>query len=160
MGVLHDAVHLEEKAERSYRDAARKAEDQGARILFDLFADAEAGHAALLREFGHAEDLSGPDLVAAAAAWVRGAVEGGTGALSTDAKLLELVRHAMDLERETETFYRHHSEKSTDERVAALLGQLAKIESSHYALLSSLVEYYNRPSEWVESAEFGLRPDY
>ena len=27
-------------------------------------------------------------------------------------------------------------------------------------LVSSLVEYYNRPNEWVESAEFGLRPDY
>jgi len=160
MGVLHDAVHLEEKAERSYREAAHRAQDHGAKLLLDLFADAEASHAALLREFGHAQDLRGPDLVAAAAAWVHGAVEGGATVLSADAQLMDLLRRAMDQERETEAFYIHHSEKATDARVGELLGQLAKIERGHYALVSSLVEYYNRPNEWVESAEFGLRPDY
>jgi rubrerythrin len=66
----------------------------------------------------------------------------------------------MDIERETEAFYLHHAERATDVRVAEILGELAKIERSHYALVSSLVEYYNRPNEWVESAEFGLRSDY
>lgn len=160
MGVIHDAVHLEEKAERSYRDAARRTQDQQARRLFDLFADAEAAHAAVLREFGHAEDLAGPDLLTAAAEWVRGAVEGGASALSADARLLDILRHAMDIERETETFYRHHADHASDVRVGEVLGQLAKIERGHYELLSSLVEYYNRPNEWVESAEFGLRPEY
>lgn len=160
MGVIHDAVHLEEKAERSYRDAARRVQDPGARRLLGLFADAEAGHAALLREFGHVDDLESPDLVTAATAWVRGAVEGGAVALSEDVQILDIMRHAMDIERETEVFYRHHAEHASDVRVGEVLGQLAGIEHGHYELLGSLVEYYNRPREWVESAEFGLRPDY
>ncbi|MCX6091372.1 MAG: ferritin family protein [Candidatus Bipolaricaulota bacterium] len=160
MGVIHDAVHLEEKAERIYREAAGHTEDRGAKALLGLLADAEAGHAVVLRDFSGVENLKGPDLVAAAKAWIRGAVEGGTQTLSTDSRLLDVLRRAMDLEHETETFYLHHSERATDVRVGELLGKLAKIERSHYALVSSLVEYYNRPNEWVESAEFGLRPEY
>jgi rubrerythrin len=66
----------------------------------------------------------------------------------------------MDLERQTEAFYREHAEGADDVRVARLFGELAQVEQSHYVLVSSLVEYYNRPNEWVESAEFGPRPDY
>ncbi len=159
MGVIHAAVHLEEKAERIYREAAQHAEG-GAKILLELLADAEAGHAAALREWSDVRDLKRPDLRAAAGAWIRGAIEGGAHSLSTDPQLLATLRRAMDLEHETQTFYHHHAERATDVKGAALLEELAKIEGGHYALLSSLVEYYNRPNEWVESAEFGLRPDY
>lgn len=160
MGVIHDAIHLEEKAERTYREAARRTHDQGARVLLGLLADAEAVHASVLRSVGHVEDLKGPDLVAAAKAWARGAAEGGGGALSEDAQVLEILRHAMDAEREAQSFYQHHAERATDERGRQLLNELAAIERSHYELVSSLVEYYNRAREWVETAEFGLRPEY
>ena len=160
MGVLHDAVHLEEKAERSYREAARHVDDPGARVLFGLLADAEAAHAATLREWSGTLDLEGPDLLAAARAWVNKAIEGGSAQLSSDVRTLGILRKAMDIERETETFYRHHEERSTDVRVREVLGELAGVEHAHYVLVSSLVEYYNRPNEWVESAEFGVRPEY
>jgi hypothetical protein len=40
------------------------------------------------------------------------------------------------------------------------IGQLTAIEKGHFLFVSSLVEYYDRPAEWVESAEFGLRDEY
>jgi rubrerythrin len=160
MGVIDDAVRLEEQAEKNYRQAADRAQNPSATKLLVLLADAEAGHAMALRRLDAAKDLKGPDLVAAASAWVRGVVEGGANTLSRDGGLLDLLRRAMDLERQTEAFYREHAEGADDARIARLLGELAQIERSHYALVSSLVEYYNRPNEWVESAEFGLRPDY
>jgi rubrerythrin len=160
MGVIDDAVRLEEMAEKNYRQAADRAQNPSATKLLVLLADAEASHAIALRNLGAAKDLRGPDLVAAASVWVRGAVEGGASSLSRDGGLLGLLRRAMDIEHQTETFYREHAEGADDLRVARLLGDLAQVEQSHYALVSSLVEYYNRPNEWVESAEFGLRPDY
>jgi rubrerythrin len=160
MGVIDDAVRLEEQAEKNYRQAADRAQNPSATKLLVLLADAEAGHAMALRRLDAAKDLRGPDLVAVASAWVRGAVEGGSNTLSRDGGLLDLLRRAMDLERQTEAFYREHAEGADDARVTRLLGELAQVEHSHYALVSSLVEYYNRPNEWVESAEFGPRPDY
>ena len=160
MGVVDDAVRLEEAAEVAYREAAAHAENPSARRLLGLLADAEATHAAALRGRRDADDLKGPDLVAAASAWVRGTVEGGASALSSDVKLLDLLRSAMDLEHRTEAFYREHAQSAGDARLVRLFDELAEIERSHYVLMSSLVEYYNRPNEWVESAEFGLRPEY
>ena len=54
------------------------------------------------------------------------------------------------------------------ERLELRLDNVARVQApdslrtqgGNDALVSSLVEYYNRPNEWVESAEFGLRPDY
>lgn len=160
MGWIDDAVRLEETAEKTYREAAAHAANPSARRLLGLLADAEASHAAALRTRREPNDLKAPDLVAAASAWVRGAVEGGSSSLSSDVSLLGLLRRAMDLERETEAFYRHQARGAEDAQITRLLGELAQIEESHYALISSLVEYYDRPNEWVESAEFGLRPDY
>ncbi len=160
MGVVDDAVRLEETAEATYRQAAAHAENPSARRLLGLLADAEATHAAALRGRRNEDQLRGPDLVSAASAWIRGTVEGGASALSSDAGLLDLLRGAMDLERRTEAFYREHAQGAGDAQLVRLFDELAEIERSHFVLMSSLVEYYNRPNEWVESAEFGLRPDY
>jgi rubrerythrin len=160
MGLIDDAIRLEERAERGYRAAADLAKGAEARRFLLLLADAEVGHAAALKALANVADIVGPDLVTAAKQWVRGAVEGGARSLSPDSRLLGVLRQAMDLERETETFYREHAARQTDPRVANLLSDLSRIENAHYQLLSSLVEYYNRPHEWVESAEFGLRPEY
>ncbi|MDD5263619.1 MAG: ferritin family protein [Candidatus Bipolaricaulis sp.] len=159
MGLIEEAVALERKAEEAYRLAAAATPDVGARTILLLLADAEAGHVVALMSRKDAADLRGRNLIEAARAWVRGAVEGG-GALSSDAGLLPALRRAMDSERATEAFYRTQGATADDSRVRALFAALADAEADHYRFVSSLVEYYNRPNEWVESAEFGLRPEY
>ena len=37
---------------------------------------------------------------------------------------------------------------------------LANIENGHYVLIGSWIEYFDRPREWIENAEFGLREEY
>lgn len=160
MGLIDDAVRLEERAEKRYREAADQAQSTEARRFLTLLAEAEAGHAAALKTLSDVSEPSGADLVTAAEEWVRGAVEGGARALSPDSRLLGILRQAADLERETEMFYREHEAHESDARAATLFANLARIESGHYQLLCSLVEYYDRPHEWVESPEFGLRPNY
>ncbi len=159
MGLIEEAVALEKKAEESYRMAAAATPDVGARTILLLLADAEAEHVVALLGKKDAGDLRGPNLVEAARTWVRGAVEGG-GALSSDAGLLPALRRAMDSEQATEAFYRTQGANAGDLRVRALFAALADAEAGHYHFVSSLVEYYDRPNEWVESAEFGLRPEY
>ena len=159
MGLIEEAVVLENRAEAGYRAAAAATSDAGARAVLLLLADAEAEHAAALLGRKDAADLGGRNLVEAAQAWVRGAVEGG-GPISSDAGLLPALRRAMDSERATEAFYRTHEASAGDPRVRSLFAALADAEAGHYRFVSSLVEYYNRPNEWVESAEFGLRADY
>ena len=159
--IIEQAVQLEKKAEDNYRAAARATTDAGAVPILQLLADQEAEHARLLRGM---EENPSPnqdlDLIARARAWVQGAVEGGANAISPDSALLDVLHRAMDIEHQTETFYQEQAESTEDESLGALFSRLAKAEREHYLFVGSLVEYFSRPQEWVEDAEFGLRDEY
>ena len=159
MGLIDDAIALERKAEGNYRKAGLGTADAGAKKILDLLADEEAAHAAALEAMTGAKRLEGPDLLEAAREWVRGAIEGGAGSISADATLREVLERAMDLEQTTEAFYREQA-AFAEPKQRDLLLSLADAEKRHYQLVSSLVIYFDRPTEWVESAEFGLREEY
>ena len=78
----------------------------------------------------------------------------------SDGSLREILQKAMETERATKRFYEEKAASADDEKVKDLFSKLARQEASHCLLVSSLAEYFDRPAEWVESAEFGLRSEY
>lgn len=158
--IIEQAIHLEMTAEANYREAANATSDPSAGKILEFLADEEAEHARTLRGMSDVEDLDSADLLKKAKSWIHGVVEGGAPAISPDAGLLVVLRRAMDIEQQTESFYREHANTAKDEARASLLTRLADIENVHFVLIGSLVEYFNRPTEWIESAEFGLRDEY
>ena len=147
--VIEQAIHLETTAEANYREAARSTNDPGAAKILDLLADEEADHARVLRGMSEPSTLHDHDVLGKAKAWIRGTVEGGKAAISSDAGLLDVLRRAMDIERRTETFYREQSHDIADETASALFSHLADIERAHFEFVSSLIEYFDRPNEWI-----------
>ena len=91
---------------------------------------------------------------------VEGAVKEGQNVISTDASMKEILQKAMEIEQATRIFYEEKATCADDNRVKKLFTTLAMQELGHYLIVSSLSEYFDRPLEWVESAEFGLRPEY
>jgi rubrerythrin len=158
--IIQQAIHLENTAETHYREAAKRTSDSSAAHILRLLADEEARHAGVLRGMNHVTHLKQSRLLDQAATWIHGVVEGGLPAISSDADLVEVLRRAMDIEQMTESFYREHAAAAEDHAIADLFEALGDIEKGHFLLVGSLVEYFSRPSEWVESAEFGLRSEY
>ena len=158
--VIEQAIHLETTAEANYREAARKTTDLNAGKILELLADEECEHAKILRGMSGVRDLEDSDVVEKAKTWVRGVVEGGLPTISSDADLLVVLRRAMDIEQMTEAFYRESGSEAEDEDIESLFGRLADIEKEHFLFVGSLVEYFDRPNEWIENAEFGLRDEY
>ena len=160
MGLIDEAIALEERAETNYRAAGETTSDPSAKKILTLLADEEAGHADALRTMNTGSLQADSSLVDLAKDWIGGAIEGGVGSISTDAALLEVLHSAMEIERATEAFYRERGAVSDNKEIRVLFDRLAKTEKGHFLFVSSLVEYYDRPNEWVESAEFGLRAEY
>ncbi len=160
MGLIDEAIALEERAETNYRAAAETTTDPSAAQILTLLADEEAQHADALRTMNVGTVQESKSLIDAARDWIGGKVEGGSGTISTDAALLDVLRSALEIERATEVFYREQGAASDSREIRVLFERLAAIEKGHYLFVSSLIEYYDRPNEWVESAEFGLRPEY
>ena len=158
--IIEQAILLEAKAEANYREAAQTTSDPSAGKILVFLADEEAQHAQTLRGMKADADLGGSDLLNKAKSWIRGVVEGGSPTISPDADLPAVLRRAMTIEQMTESFYREHAITVEDDAVASLFTALADIEKEHFLLVGSLVEYFDRPNEWIESAEFGLRDEY
>ena len=160
VGLIDEAIALEERAETNYRGAAETTSDPSAARILTLLADEEAQHANALRTMNVGTVQASTSLIDAAKDWIGGVIEGGAGTISTDTALLGALRSAMEIERATEAFYRERAEAADRQEIGVLFERLAGIEKGHYLFVSSLIEYYDRPNEWVESAEFGLRDEY
>ena len=106
------------------------------------------------------EELAGSSLFQDVRGLVEGAVREGKNTISSDGTLREILQKAMEIEQATKRFYEEKAISADDDKVKDLFTKLARQEASHYLLVSSLAEYFDRPAEWVESAEFGLRLQY
>ena len=162
MSVLDDAISLEQRARQFYCLAKDRVSDPSAKKILDLLADEERKHAAALNAMkaGEYGDLEVPRLLEEVRGLVEGAVQGGRTEILAEASMREVLQRAMEIEQTTERFYREHAAAEDGQKLRGLFGTLADQEAEHYLLVGSLAEYFDRPAEWVESAEFGLRPEY
>jgi rubrerythrin len=162
MAVLDDAIRLEERACAYYEEAQHRVTDPSAKKILDLLAEEEKGHATALAEMkrGTYSALGASLLPKQVFGLVEGAVKKGKNTISTDASMKEILQKAMEIEQATRKFYEENAASADNDRIKDLFTTLAKQELGHYLIVSSLSEYFDRPAEWVESAEFGLRPEY
>ena len=162
MSVLDDAISLEQRAMQFYYQTKDQVSDPSAKKILDLLANEEQKHAAALNAMktGVYGNLETPALLKEVRGLVEGAVQKGQAVIASDASMRGILQRAMEVEQTTERFYREHAGEEDDQKLSELFNHLAAQEAEHYLLVSSLVEYFDRPVEWVESAEFGLRPEY
>jgi len=161
MAVLDEALELERRAKTYYTEAKGRVSDPSAKEILGLLAAEEGKHEKALEAMrGNAEQPLGPsDVLVKARGLVEGAMKNGQAKISTDASMRDVLQKAMEIEQATRRFYLEQSTAVTTPGVRELFVRLAAQEETHYFLVSSLAEYFERPKEWVESAEFGMRPE-
>ncbi|MFA7231003.1 MAG: ferritin family protein [Victivallaceae bacterium] len=77
------------------------------------------------------------------------------------AEQVDVYKKVLEIEKQSETFYRTEAAKTENEELKKQLLMVAEEEQKHVILVNSLVEYINRPREWVEHAMFTQpRPEY
>ena len=67
---------------------------------------------------------------------------------------------ALELEQRSIDLYTDLRAKAADVQTQSLFEFLIQEESRHYQILEDVFRFVNRPNEWVELAEFGLREEY
>jgi rubrerythrin len=171
MTIIEDAIEMENRAKNFYQESALRITDPSSKKILQLLADEEARHAKALSEMkagqfnvvGKSSLLSvvgKSSLLSEVKGLVEGAVEQGKDVISDDSSLRDILKKAMEIEQATKQFYERKADSASDSKQKELFQELSMQELSHYLLVSSLSEYFDRPAEWVESAEFGLRPEY
>ena len=159
MNSIELAIKMELDGKKFYLQQADKAEDSGLKSIFHTLAEEESIHARILKS--RAETLP-YELVDTYAEIKNIFVEIGnyTNIIKQLPDAVDVYNMALESEKKSLDLYREMLEEARDDKDRKIFKFLIEQESDHYKVIEQLVELVNRPNEWLESAEFGLRKEY
>ena len=161
MEILDFAIQMEKDGETYYTHQADVNKDNGLRSIFLMLALEEAKHAGILQSIsdGKPYDLVSRDSVAENMNLFQN-VSDYIATTKAIPEQTDLYEAAKELEQKSIDLYQDLLNKATDDASRALFTFLVKEETDHYTVMDDLYHFVNRPKEWVEAAEFGVRQEY
>jgi rubrerythrin len=161
MDVFNYALQFEKDGEAFYRAGAAEISDPNLADILLFLAGEERKHYRLIKDLkehtaDHPKSIFISDINNVFSR-MKAKNERFTAPKDTVTALLE---KAMEIEDDSVTYYRQARSTIDDPQAKDLLALLAKQEEVHYALLSSIIEYYETPHLWLEQAEFNQHTDY
>jgi rubrerythrin len=161
MELLDLALSMENDLQAFYHKQAMIHEDNRLHAVFTLLEKEEEKHAELLKSFK--DDIVLPlndSEILADVQSIFKEIEEFKLDIKNIPSQLDIYRMALEKEEQSLKFYQDLHDKAKEDQSRKVFGYLINQEDKHCIILEELVKLVNRPEEWVESAEFGLREDY
>ena len=161
MDVLQFALDMELDGERYYRSQSEKFAQTPLKRVFDTLAKDEAKHAQILREqmAGTAQTLPDDPQLSDRQNLFSG-LKDYQPAVEEMPDQAALYHEAMEMEQRSIDLYTDLRAKATEKQTRSLFDFLIREETRHHEILEDVFRFVNRPNEWVEAAEFGVREEY
>lgn len=161
MNSIEFAINMEIDGEKYYREQAKNNQDNSLNAVFLLLAEDENGHAKLLKS---EQKKITYDLADNATLADTNNVFKNRGEFKNKFEKipdqLDVYRMALQMEKDSIELYEKLLKEATDEQTKRLFGYLVKQEENHFKIFNNLITLVERPEEWVEDAEFGIREEY
>ena len=155
MDIFEFAMKFEKDGESYYREIASRTGDKGLSTIMNMMADEEVRHYEILKEMkSHVPDLPTTDILER----VKNVFEqkaNDPGYFNPQEEQVELYKHAQDLEKQSEDFYREKANRVDDAGQKAVLEKLADEEKRHWYILENIIQFIMRPKFWLHDREFG-----
>lgn len=161
MSILELAISLEHDLESFYRQQAELSKGNSLSVVFTLLAKEEENHARILESNSDklVLPLTDSDILSEIQSIFK-SMDDFKLEIKDIPSQLDTYRMALGKEEESLKFYRELQANASDEQSKTVFQYLIKQEDKHCIILEELIKLVNRPEEWVESAEFGIREDY
>jgi rubrerythrin len=161
VNIIDYALQMEKDGEAYYRDLALQADDVGTKQIFSILADAEAEHYKTFLQMKENQPVSMGEkqhIATIKTLFTEIKERGGQGFL--DSKQVDAYIKARDIEKKSQEFYKQKAEEFSNPEQKNICLQIAEEEGQHYIILDNLIELLQRPSTWVEDAEWRNMEDY
>lgn len=161
MGILGKAIQAQKDGAVYYSQLAQRSAQSALRDIFALLADDERRHEMVLMHVR--EKLPQPlqdDGVSAKVSTLFESLETIKGDIPAPIEQADVYMAAVEMERAAVKLYEELLDATEDPEEKALYAFLVDQEKIHMEVMDWLYRYINRPNEWVESAEFGIREEY
>ena len=161
MSILDFGMQMEKEGENFYKQNAEKCTDPNAVKLLLLLAYEETRHYQLIKT--HKEGLNGPmytPFLKKVTNVFKQMKETNQNFVKNNASIIDVLHKALEIEDKSIKLYAEQANKTEDKMLKDFFLKLKKEEDSHYFLISSWIEYYDRPNHWLEQAEFTKLEEY
>lgn len=161
MNSIEFAIKMERDGEKYYREQAENNQNNSLNAVFLLLAEDENGHAKLLENEQEkiTYDLAENEVLADANNVFKDR-DDFKNKFEKIPDQLDVYRMALQMEKDSIELYEKFFNEATDEQTKKLFGYLVKQEENHFKIFDNLIKLVERPDEWVEDAEFGIREEY
>lgn len=161
MNVFEFAVNMEKDGEKYYLEQAERNGDNPLAVVFRRLAADETKHAQVIRDKidGKPYELKNEDDLSAEMDLFLHEKDFQSSVKELPDQV-ELYHTALEKEQQSIDLYTDLLAKAEDETERRLFAFLVQEEQKHHSILEEMYRYVNRPNEWVESAEFGIREEY
>lgn len=161
MNDLKFAIDMELKGEKYYTQQAEINKKNSLHMVCLMLAAEENNHARILIEKMNENpyQLSDTDTLSKAKNIFEaiGNIKVDIGATANQADFYSI---ASEKEKQSIDLYTKYLSKAEGAKEKELFKYLIGQENQHFVVLDELASWLKRADEWVESAEFGTRPEY
>jgi rubrerythrin len=158
MEALDFAIKMELDGERYYYKQAELHHEEGLKAVFTMLAKEENGHAGLLKSISKGSPYSLSDPLRPELKNVFKGKPNVKSDIKETPDPVDAYRAALEMEKKSIDLYtKLLSENGSGKGLFAFL---VKQEKEHYRIIDVIIKMVNRPNDWVEAAEFGIREDY
>lgn len=160
MNIYDFALQMEQDQESLYRKLAASTAAPGVQRILNMLADDEAKHARIVRQLkvnAPAPEMASTEILTGAQTIFAG-MQGQDFEL--DGLQVEVYKQAQELEQRSRDFYRDKANQAEAKAHKELFLKLADEERRHYFLLDHMIEFIDRPRNWIEDAEFNHLEEY
>lgn len=160
MNMFDVAIEMEMEGASFYQKLADNAGHVGLKRIFTLLRDDEKRHKAFFEGMKSKVDVN-VDASFSESDEVKELIESFND--ENFSQLLdqkEAYESALHIELKSIEFYKEQRDKLSDDTQKKVLDIIIREEKRHYDLLDTIIVMVNRPSSWVEDAEFGVRDPY
>jgi len=161
MNPFDFAIQMEKDGESFYRTMATKAGSKGIAAILNRLADDEVQHQKVLakmKEEAEIQIIVTNILKDAKNIFVK--MQEEEKSFDFAKSDISLYQKARELEEKSEKFYIEKAKETQHEYVKNLFLNIAEEEKRHIFLLEHILEFINRPSSWIENAEFHHLEEY
>jgi len=154
MNTLEYAIKMEKDSTKFYHEQALKNKDNKMYPVFILLEKDEEKHARIIKEKREGINSLLNDDNIDSNENIFSDIKGFDFEKSNPDQI-DVYRKALKMEQESIDLYKKLLAESKNNK--ELFEFLVKQEEAHYSLFEKIIKLVNRPNEWVESAEFGIR---
>lgn len=158
MDILVYAIKMELDGEKYYKDQAMLNRGNSLYKVFMDLAEEESEHARILEEKYKGFNYKKRESTLAFGHNIFNGLKDFLIDNDDMAEQLDGYRLALEKEKESIGLYKKLLADSADS--TDLFKFFIAQEEEHYSIISEIIKMVNRPNEWVEAAEFGIREEY